>query len=90
MVGFKKINKAIYSIVGVKYINLQVIWQCGKLYYDHYKQKVISYDIKLFDFVDDIALAYSVSDFIISRSGAVLFQNYLLSESPIFIPSPSS
>ena len=32
--GSREINKAIYSIQDYsKYINLQVIWQCGKLYY---------------------------------------------------------
>ena len=89
--GSREINKAIYSIVDyLKYINLQVIWQCGKLYYDQYKQKVISYDIKLFDFVDDIALAYSVSDFIISRSGASSVSELSIVGKPvIFIPSPN-
>ena len=54
--GSREINKAIYSIQDyLKYINLQVIWQCGKLYYDEYKQKEIYSDVKLYDFLDDIA-----------------------------------
>ena len=89
--GSREINKAIYSIQDyLKYINLQVIWQCGKLYYDEYKQKEISTDVKLYDFLDDIALAYSVSDFIISRAGASSVSELSIVGKPvIFIPSPN-
>ena len=89
--GSREINKAIYSIQDyLKYINLQVIWQCGKLYYKEYKQKTISSDIKLYDFLDDIALAYSVSDFIISRAGASSVSELSIVGKPvIFIPSPN-
>ena len=89
--GSREINKAIYSIQDyLKHINLQVIWQCGKLYYKEYKQKTISSDIKLYDFLDDIALAYSVSDFIISRAGASSVSELSIVGKPvIFIPSPN-
>ena len=89
--GSREINKAIYSIQDyLKYINLQVIWQCGKLYYEDYKQKDISSDVKLYDFLDDIALAYSVSDFIISRAGASSVSELSIVGKPvIFIPSPN-
>ena len=89
--GSREINKAIYSIQDyLKFINLQVIWQCGKLYYDEYKQKEISNDVKLYDFLDDIALAYSVSDFIISRAGASSVSELSIVGKPvIFIPSPN-
>ena len=89
--GSREINKAIYSIQDyLKYINLQVIWQCGKLYYEEYKQKDISSDVKLYDFLDDIALAYSVSDFIISRAGASSVSELSIVGKPvIFIPSPN-
>ena len=89
--GSREINKAIYSIQDyLKYINLQVIWQCGKLYYEEYKQKDISSEIKLYDFLDDIALAYSVSDFIISRAGASSVSELSIVGKPvIFIPSPN-
>lgn len=89
--GSREINKAIYSLQDyLKYINLQVIWQCGKLYYDEYKQKEFSCDVKLYDFLDDIALAYSVSDFIISRAGASSVSELSIVGKPvIFIPSPN-
>ncbi len=89
--GSREINRAIYSILDyLKYINLQLIWQCGNLYYEDYKQKNISFDGELYDFLDDIALAYSVSDFIISRAGASSVSELSIVGKPvIFIPSPN-
>ncbi len=89
--GSGEINRAIYSILDyLKYINLQLIWQCGNLYYNEYKQKNISFDGKLCGFLDDIALAYSVSDFIISRAGAIAVSELSIVGKPvIFIPSPN-
>ena len=74
----------------LKYLNLQVIWQCGKLYYDQYKSMVDSENIKLVDFLDEINLAFSVSDFIISRAGASSVSELSIIGKPvIFIPSPN-
>ena len=89
--GSREINKSIYSIIDyLKYLNLQVIWQCGKLYYDQYKSMVDSENIKLVDFLDEINLAFSVSDFIISRAGASSVSELSIIGKPvIFIPSPN-
>ena len=89
--GSREINKAIYSMIDyLEYLNLQVIWQCGKLYYDHYKSKVDSENIKLYDFIDQINLAFSVSDFIVSRAGASSVSELSIVGKPvIFIPSPN-
>ena len=89
--GSREINKAIYSIQDyLKYINLQVIWQCGKLYFEEYKQKNIHSEIRLYDYLDKIDLAYSVSDFIISRAGASSVSELAIVGKPvIFIPSPN-
>ncbi len=89
--GSREINKAVYSMVDYfEYLNLQVIWQCGKLYYDDYKSKVDSENIKLYDFIDQINLAFSVSDFIVSRAGASSVSELSVVGKPvIFIPSPN-
>ena len=74
----------------LKHINLQVIWQCGKLYFEEYKQKNIHSEIRLCDYLDKIDLAYSVSDFIISRAGASSVSELSIVGKPvIFIPSPN-
>tara|TARA_X000001036_G_C20553510_1_gene755355 strand:- start:176 stop:1132 length:957 start_codon:yes stop_codon:yes gene_type:complete len=89
--GSREINKAIYSMIDyLEYINLQVIWQCGKLYFDDYSQKIVSKNIRLYDFLDNIGLAFSVSDFIISRAGASSVSELSVVGKPvIFIPSPN-
>ena len=89
--GSREINKSIYSMIDyLKYLNLQVIWQCGKLYYNEYKLKVDYVNIKLYDFLEKINLAFSVSDFIISRAGASSVSELSIIGKPvIFIPSPN-
>ena len=67
-----------------------MIWQCGKLYFEEYKQKNIHGEIRLYDYLDKIDLAYSVSDFIISRAGASSVSELAIVGKPvIFIPSPN-
>ena len=67
-----------------------MIWQCGKLYFDDYSQKIVSKNIRLYDFLDNIGLAFSVSDFIISRAGASSVSELSVVGKPvIFIPSPN-
>jgi len=89
--GSKEINKSIFSILDyLDFLNLQVIWQCGKIYYDDYKSKVNKVNIKLFDFIHNIDLAYQAADFIISRSGAsVISELSIVGKPVIFIPSPN-
>ena len=89
--GSKEINKSIFSILDyLDFLNLQVIWQCGKIYYDDYKSKVNNVNIKLFDFIHKIDLAYQAADFIISRSGAsVISELSIVGKPVIFIPSPN-
>ena len=89
--GSKEINNSIFSILDyLDFLNLQVIWQCGKIYYDEYKSKVNSENIRLFDFIHNIDLAYQAADFIISRSGAsVISELCIIGKPVIFIPSPN-
>ena len=89
--GSKEINKAIYSIKDyLKFINLQVVWQCGRLYYDYYNKKIKEDYIKLYDYIENIDYAYSACDFIISRAGASSVSELSIVGKPvIFIPSPN-
>ena len=54
--------------------NVQIIWQCGKYYYNDMKElflagKIPPY-VQLHDFVSRMDLAYSVAELVISRAGA--------------------
>lgn len=69
--------------------NLQVLWQCGKLYYEAYK-KDDSDTVKVMAFVNRMDLAYAAADVIISRAGAGSVSELCLVGKPvIFIPSPN-
>ncbi len=68
---------------------IQLIWQCGKLYYDHCK-RFASESVKVFAFLDRMDLAYGISDLIISRAGAGAVSELCIVGKPvIFIPSPN-
>lgn len=68
---------------------LQVLWQCGKLYFDEYK-KFDSDSVKVLAFVNRMDLAYAAADVIISRAGAGSVSELCLVGKPvIFIPSPN-
>lgn len=81
--------------------NCQIIWQCGKLYFEEYKK----YDscnhlspithhpspkVQVVAFIDRMDLVYAAADIIISRSGASSVSELCIVGKPtIFIPSPN-
>ena len=88
--GAKRINQLIAEKLGYfEALGIQLIWQCGKLYYDEYK-KYDSEAVKVFDFLYQMDQAYSAADFIISRSGAGSVSELCIVGKPVlFIPSPN-
>lgn len=87
--GARKINQLIEKeIPFFENLNIQVIWQCGKLYFEDY-QKYNQKNIQVFPFIEKMDLLYAASDFVISRSGASSISELALVGKPvIFIPSP--
>lgn len=70
--------------------NVQVIWQCGKLYYDQYKLNGHTKNIQVHAFINRMDLAYAAADVIISRAGASSVSELCIVGKPtIFIPSPN-
>ena len=88
--GAKRINELIASKVDYfEGLDIQVIWQCGKLYYDTYKT-FENENIKVFEYLNDMNTVFSVADFIISRAGASSVSELCLVGKPVlFIPSPN-
>ena len=88
--GSKKINELIYNNLDyIKSKGIVLIWQCGKLYYDLYKDQS-SEDIIIYDFISDIDNVYYSSDIIIARSGALTLSELSIVGKPsILIPSPN-
>ncbi len=70
--------------------NIQIIWQCGKLYYSQYKIYNNTKNVQVYEFLNDMDLAYAAADVVISRAGAISVSELCIVGRPvIFIPSPN-
>ncbi len=88
--GSRRMNELIAKqIITFTAENVQVIWQCGKFYYEDYKVYE-SENVQVKSFIDRMDLAYSAADIVISRAGASSVSELCLVGKPvIFIPSPN-
>jgi len=70
-------------------LGVQVIWQCGQLYYERYKH-LSSEKVKVLAYIDRMDLGYAAADVIISRAGAGSVSELAIVGKPVmFIPSPN-
>lgn len=88
--GARRINQLTESRLGMfESLGLQLLWQCGSLYYENYKQHA-SGAVKVHAFLDRMDHAYEIADIIISRAGAGTVSELCLAGKPvILIPSPN-
>lgn len=88
--GARRINQLIEQQLPLfEQLGVQVLWQCGKLYYEEYK-KYNSEQVRILAFIDRMELAYAAADVIISRAGASSVSELCVVGKPvIFIPSPN-
>jgi undecaprenyldiphospho-muramoylpentapeptide beta-N-acetylglucosaminyltransferase len=88
--GARRINELIAKeLPFFEQMGIQVLWQCGKLYYEEYK-KYESESVKVVSFIDKMDVAYAMADVIISRAGAIAISELCVVGRPvIFIPSPN-
>jgi UDP-N-acetylglucosamine--N-acetylmuramyl-(pentapeptide) pyrophosphoryl-undecaprenol N-acetylglucosamine transferase len=90
--GAKSINETLIS----QYQNLlkhdvQIIWQTGKPLFETATKAVSSNtnDVKVFDFIQRMDMAYAAADIVISRSGALSVSELCISAKPVvFVPYP--
>ncbi|WP_438710116.1 undecaprenyldiphospho-muramoylpentapeptide beta-N-acetylglucosaminyltransferase [Aquimarina muelleri] len=89
--GARRINQLIEKELDFfKEKNVQVIWQCGKLYYSDYKKYTNQKNVQVYQFLDTMDLAYASADVIISRAGASSVSELCIVAKPtLFIPSPN-
>jgi len=92
--GARTINESVIN--GMEKLvasQIQVLWQTGKGYYEAYKSRLASYDLKRIrvqDFVREMDLAYSAADVVISRAGALSVSEICVAKKPvILVPSPN-
>jgi len=70
--------------------NVQIIWQCGKLYYNQYRLYNDMEHVQVHAFLNKMDMAYAAADIIISRAGASSVSELCIVGKPvIFIPSPN-
>ncbi|MTG98072.1 MULTISPECIES: undecaprenyldiphospho-muramoylpentapeptide beta-N-acetylglucosaminyltransferase [Myroides] len=88
--GARRINQLVESNLGLfEEMELEVIWQCGKLYYEEYK-KYNSSRVKVLAFVDRMDYAFASADIVVSRAGASSVSELAIVGKPvIFVPSPN-
>ena len=87
--GAKAINELIATEIAFFEKNeIQVLWQCGQLYYDRFKH-LASKNVHITAYINQMDLAYKSASIIISRAGASSVSELTLVGKPvIFIPSP--
>lgn len=88
--GARAINKLIEKeLPFFKELDIQVVWQTGKLYYEEYKH-LEEPSVRVLAYIDQMDLAYAVADVIISRAGAgSVSELCIVGKATIFIPSPN-
>lgn len=88
--GARRINQLIEKeLKNIQAQNVQIIWQCGKLYFEEYK-KYNSDNVQVVAFIEKMDFVYAAADVIISRAGASSVSELCIVGKPvIFIPSPN-
>ncbi len=71
--------------------DVQVIWQVGRFYIEDIKKRIEGFDlsnIRVFEFMKEMDLAYAAADVVVSRAGALSISELCLVKKPvIFVPS---
>ena len=88
--GARRVNQLIEKeLKNILSQDIQIIWQCGKLYFEDYKKYNLP-NVKVVDFIERMDFVYAAADVIISRAGASSVSELCIVGKPvIFIPSPN-
>lgn len=88
--GARRINQLIEAELSLfESLGIQVLWQCGKGYFEQYKAHAGS-QVVVRPFIAEMEAAYAAADLIISRAGAGSVSELCLVGKPVlFIPSPN-
>lgn len=92
--GARTINESIEkNIELLNNAGVQLLWQTGKIYYDGIVERTKNKDlsnIKIYQFIKEMNMAYSAADIIISRAGALSISELCIVGKPcVLIPSPN-
>ena len=89
--GARKINEFVENNLNFfESKEIQVIWQCGKIYFEAYKKHNMRANVQVHEFINRMDYAYAVADIIVSRAGASSVSELCIVGKPVlFIPSPN-
>jgi UDP-N-acetylglucosamine--N-acetylmuramyl-(pentapeptide) pyrophosphoryl-undecaprenol N-acetylglucosamine transferase len=93
--GARTINQAIIThLEDFKKTDCQLLWQTGEFFYTANEVQLAelqSQNVKILPFIRRMDLAYSVADYIVSRSGALAIAELSIAGAPtILIPLPTA
>lgn len=89
--GAQSINEALLACIDkVAAKDIQIIWQTGKTFVQDAKVATAELkNVKVFDFLREMEMAYAISDVIVSRAGALSIAELSIVGKPvIFVPYP--
>ena len=94
--GARTLNESVISHLDhIRYSDVQVIWQTGKIYYEKVKEQIDKElgkpeNLIVTDFISDMGAAYKAADIVVSRAGAGSISEFCLLGKPvILVPSPN-
>ncbi|RDV15785.1 undecaprenyldiphospho-muramoylpentapeptide beta-N-acetylglucosaminyltransferase [Pontibacter diazotrophicus] len=92
--GARTINHSIAAgLEKIIQAGYQLIWQTGRLYHPEaqaLEEKHKAQDVRAFDFIKRMDLAYAAADIVISRAGALSISELCLAGKPsVLVPSPN-
>ncbi len=89
--GARRINQLLAKELETLLANdLQIIWQCGKLYLNEYESYSKHKNVQVVSFIERMDLVYAAADIVISRAGASSVSELCIVGKPvIYIPSPN-
>jgi len=93
--GARTINESVLQhLEEIAKSNVQFIWQTGKYYSaqitETLKEKGQPENLRVMDFISDMAAAYKAADLVISRAGASSISEFcLIGKAVILVPSPN-
>ena len=92
--GARTLNESVLAHLNeIKESGIQFVWQTGKYYSAEISERMKGQDIpnlKITDFISDMAAAYKAADLVVSRAGAGSISEFcLLGKAVILVPSPN-
>lgn len=91
--GARTLNQSMAAYLDKIPEDIQILWQCGKLYHDNltveYGTKIPE-RVKMVQFITRMDLAYAVADIVVSRAGAISVSELcIVKKATILVPSPN-